>query len=295
MANTDVIEKRIDAAKAGELAISDHAGGLAFSDMGEVMEFSKLMAVAGTAVPKHLRGAPGTCLAVCVQALGWRMDPFAVANKSYSVNDRVAYEAQLIHAVVEQRAPIKGRIKGEYLGDGKTRQVRLWCVSAEDGDTIEYLSPEFDKITPKNSPLWKSDPDQQLWYYSARALARRHFPDVLLGVYAKDEIEDHAPMREVNPRPSLQERMEAANKPVEPEDESQDPDDAEIVPEDLTAMPQNGFPGDGDWDAGKAAFDDGVAYQDNPFISGTDADQNKADSWAGGWNAGHEASLENGT
>lgn len=199
---TDVvkrIEASVDKDAMAITEVSDNAGGLAFKDMGQVMEFSKLMAVSQQAVPNHLRGKPGACLAVAVQALNWRMEPFAVANKSYMVNDRIAYEAQLIQAVIEQRAPIKGRIKGSFSGEGAVRRCHMKCVSAEDGETIEYTSPNIGSITIKNSPLWKSDPDQQLWYYSARAMCRRHFPDVLLGVYEKDEI-DHAPkMRDVTP------------------------------------------------------------------------------------------------
>jgi hypothetical protein len=43
------------------------AGGIAFANMGEVMEFAKMMAVANIGVRKHLRGNSGACLAVCVQ------------------------------------------------------------------------------------------------------------------------------------------------------------------------------------------------------------------------------------
>lgn len=185
------IAARIDTDETKRLAVSDFAGGVAFADLGQVMEFGKLMAVSGVAVPKHLRGNPGACVAVCVQAIEWRMSPFAVANKSYSVSDRLAYEAQLIHAVILQRAPIRGRVKIEYRGDGDGRTCRVWAeLTDEPGEIVEYVSPPFGRITPKNSPLWKSDPDQQHFYYAVRAWCRRHFPDVLLGVYARDELED---------------------------------------------------------------------------------------------------------
>ena len=189
------IEGKIDKGIAGSLAINDSAGGLAFANVEQVMEFAKMMSVAQIAIPKHLRGNPGACLGVCIQAVEWRMSPFAVANKSYSVNDRLAYEAQLIQAVILQRAPIKGRLKVEYTGTGENRVCRVWAELREQdgGGIVEYVSPLFGRITPKNSPLWKTDPDQQLFYYSARSLARRHFPDVILGVYARDEIEDSRP------------------------------------------------------------------------------------------------------
>lgn len=116
------------------------------------------------------------------------MSPFAVANKSYSVNDRLAFEAQLINAVILRRAPIKGRFRISYTGDGGQRRCRVEATLT-DGDVVDYESPPIDKIPVKNSPLWKGDPDQQLFYYSSRAMCRRHFPDVLLGIYSPDEIE----------------------------------------------------------------------------------------------------------
>lgn len=187
------IEKRIagkiDPSVTNGLAVSDQAGGLAFANAGQVMEFAKLMAVSGVAVRKHLRNNPGVCAAICIQAIEWRMSPYAVANKSFVVNDQVAYEAQLIAAVILQRAPIKGRIKVAYEGQGDKRRCKVWAdLRDEPGEIVEYESPELGRITPKNSPLWKTDPDQQQYYYSVRALARRHFPDVILGVYADDEL-----------------------------------------------------------------------------------------------------------
>ncbi|HCE07494.1 MAG TPA: hypothetical protein DEQ40_02625 [Oxalobacteraceae bacterium] len=204
------IESKIDRTVAGAVIVSDNIGGIMFKDMAEVMEFSKLLAVAGAAVPKHLRGNVGACLAVTIQALEWRMSPIAVANKSYEVNDRIAYESQLIHAVVEARAPLKQRLRKKYSGEGPTLQCFVTGHFKGEVDPIEYESPKFSEIKTKNSPLWTSDPRQQLWYYSVRAWARANCPDVLLGIYAEDELEgrsgaDHA--RDVTPKPDVAKRL----------------------------------------------------------------------------------------
>lgn len=183
------IAERMDPAATGAVALSHPTGGLAFSNMGEAMNFAKLMAISQFAVPKHLRGNVGACMAITIQAVEWRMSPFAVANKSYLVNDRLAYESQLIQAVVLQRAPIKGRFGVQFIGDGDKRRCTVSAV-LQDGDTVSYTSPDIGKIPVKNSPLWKNDPDQQLFYFSGRNLCRRHFPDVLLGIYTPDELYD---------------------------------------------------------------------------------------------------------
>jgi hypothetical protein len=187
----DRIAAKIDQNIPVTMMVSDHAGGVRFSDFGQLMEFSKIMAASGIGVPKHLRGNVGACMRIAMQAIEWRMSPYAVADKSYFVNDKIAYEAQLFQAVILQRAPIKGRIKVEYTGLGSKRACRVWAVLNDGSEEIvEYQSPEFGAINPKNSPLWKNDPDQQLFYFSVRSLARRHFPDVVMGIYTKDELED---------------------------------------------------------------------------------------------------------
>ena len=181
------ISERMDPAAAGALVLSKETGGLGFTSMEGAMQFAKFMAISQFAIPKHLRGNPGACLAVTIQAVEWRMSPFAVANKSYLVNDRLAYESQLVQAVVLQRAPIVGRFIATFHGDGDKRQCTVVANLKEGGDRA-YTSPEIGKITIKNSPLWKNDPDQQLFYYSGRNLCRRFFPDVLLGIYTPDEL-----------------------------------------------------------------------------------------------------------
>lgn len=279
----DRISAKTDLTIAGATEVSSAVGGLAFKDMSQVMEFAKLMSLSRQAVPKHLRGEPGTCLAVSLQALNWRMDPFAVANKSYAVNDRVAYEAQLIQAVIEQRAPIKGRIKGTFEGEGPTRVCVLRVRSAEDGDEIEYRSPEFGKITTKNSPLWKSDPDQQLWYYSARAMCRRHFPDVLLGVYEKEELQHSPGIKDVTPNapsgPNLAQRLSG----------TPDPEDAEEVGPHWTDGFDTGeaYAGSEVWQEGERAHAEGTPRTDCPY----EDEPLKAADWLASWDTAQEAGV----
>ena len=182
------LAERINPA-AASLITTGKTGALAFGDASQLMEFSKMMAIAQVAIPKHLRGNPGACLAISIQASEWGMSPFAVANKSYSVNDRLAYEAQLINAVILKRAPIQGRFKIEYSGEGQRRKCKVSAVLS-DGERVEYESPAIGDIKTQNSPLWKSDPDQQLFYFASRSMCRRHFPDVLLGVYTPDELHE---------------------------------------------------------------------------------------------------------
>lgn len=200
------IEEKIDRTVAGATEISMEIGGIRFQSMMELFEMAKLMAVAEKAVPKHLRGNPGACLAVCIQALEWRMSPFSVANKSYEVNDRIAYEAQLIVGVVNARAPLKERLRYTYAGEGADMRCTVSGLIKGEAAPLEYTSPPLSSVK-KNSPLWSSDPQQQLGFYSARAWARRHCPETILGIYGEDELRDAEPMKDVTPKPDVGERL----------------------------------------------------------------------------------------
>lgn len=173
----------------GGTDITGGQGRAAFlpTSMGEAMEIAKLMA-GGNFVPKHLRGVPGDCLAVVMQAARWGMDPFAVGNKTYFVNDRMAYEAQLVNAVVNSSNVLAGRLKVEWFGEGNNLECEVTGFIKGDPDP-KTRRVKINTITTRNSPLWKQDPEQQLAYFAQRAWARLHAPEVLLGVYTPDEIE----------------------------------------------------------------------------------------------------------
>ena len=200
MTNTQVAT--VEPLRASQVAMTQTHGGAALlpRSFGEVMAFSEAMSRSQHAIPKHLRGNAGACMAVAMQALRWEMDPFAVAAKSYNVNDMIAYEAQLIAAVVHTRAPIARRPEYEFTGEGENLRCTVAC-EMQDGSRKVYESPRVGEIRTKNSPLWKADPQQQLGYYSIRSWARRYTPEVLLGVYAPDELDERGPdaAREVNP------------------------------------------------------------------------------------------------
>lgn len=207
------VVKQPEAIRASEVGMATGNGSkVAPQNLAEVVRFAEVMSNGGIALPQHLRGNAGTCMAVTLQALEWQMNPFAVAQKSYEVNGMIAYEAQLLAAVVNTRSGIKGRLKYKFEGEGD--DLTCTVTGNVDGDELEYTSPRKGNIRPQNSPLWKTDPQQQLGYYSARAWARRHTPEVLLGVYDREEAHEHQGAenaKDVTPKIPLSQRLEEAN------------------------------------------------------------------------------------
>lgn len=186
---TALIEGRIDRDVAGAMVPAPHGSmNLVPKDMAQAFEFAKLMAVSGECVRPVFRNNAGACLALAMQA--WRDggDPFAYANHAYIVNNQIAYEAKLVQAIVTTRAPLASRLRSTFTGEGTNRRCKVVGMLRGEPDPFEYESPAIKDIKVQNSPLWKNDPDQQLHYFAVRSWARRHVPEILVGIYSTDEI-----------------------------------------------------------------------------------------------------------
>jgi hypothetical protein len=173
---------------------------------GKMMRIAELMANSRVTVPKHLLGNTGDCMAIVMQAMRWDMDPFAVAGKTHVVNGTLGYEAQLVNAVVEASGAIRGHFHYGFRGDGAAAEVRVGAYLAGDADITwgEWLSAASVKV--KNSPLWATNPKQQLGYLQVKNFARLYCPGAILGVYTPEELaerepdDDGEPARERGPR-----------------------------------------------------------------------------------------------
>jgi hypothetical protein len=159
--------------------------------MGQLMKFAELMSRSAVTVPTHLVGKPSDCLAVALQAMRWGMDPFAVAQKTHVVSGRLGYEAQLVNAVVQSSGAIKGSFHYEYEGKDPNIACRVGAVLRGETEITwgEWLSAA--SVTTKNSPLWKTNPRQQMGYLQVKNWARLYAPGAILGVYSTDELAEN--------------------------------------------------------------------------------------------------------
>ena len=265
-----------------QVGIATGAGGssIAPQNLGEVVRFAEVMCRADLALPKHLRGYAGAWMAVGLQAWGWQMSPFAVASKSYSVNGQIAYEAQLIAAVVNTRSGIKGRLKYHYSGEGD--QLVCKVVGILDGEECEYETPPMGSINPKNSPLWKTDPKQQLGYYAARSWARRHCPEVILGVYDRDEAEQfRGPENAKDVTPTVMQRLQAQQQPQATSETREGFNQAHVTREMETLASDQGeaeFEENDDKPSAPPADDDAAASDSAPQAQDAAANPSAADT-----------------
>ncbi|EJC1903704.1 RecT family recombinase [Escherichia coli] len=202
--------------------------------MDRLVRFATLMADSKATVPQHLAGKPADCLAVTMQAAQWGMNPFAVAQKTHVVNGTLGYEAQLVNAVVSSSNLLSTRLNYRWDGDwskvnGKSDKspsltVTVSAVLKGEAEPRE-LTISMAQAGVRNSPLWEQDPRQQLAYLCVKRWARLHAPDVLLGVYTPDELQETTPRveRDITPPAATAQGMNSLinSKPEQKQEDRQ--------------------------------------------------------------------------
>lgn len=162
-------------------------GGFVIEGMQGAMNLAKAMASAKM-VPQHLQGSPGDCLMVIEQAMRWQMSPFAVAQATAIVRGKMCFEGKLVAAAIQTSGILEGRLRYDFEGSEENRKVI--CSGRIRGESKERTVEVTLESAKTNNEWWSKTPDQMLTYHSARVWARRHAPEVMLGVYSPDEFDE---------------------------------------------------------------------------------------------------------
>ena len=201
------------------------AGALLMNDtsMDKLERLAGLMASGRATVPQHLKGSAGDCFAIALQSMQWGMNPFTVAQKTHLINGTLGYEAQLVAAVINSSGIVMDRFNFEWFGDwdkivGRFKEVESKTKKDDNGHFKKYIGPDWKQADEqglgvkvwatlrretqprvltllmtqartRNSTLWTEDPKQQLAYLAQKRWARLYAPDVILGVYTPDEMQ----------------------------------------------------------------------------------------------------------
>lgn len=186
-----------------KLIVEDH-GPLSFmmdtAKFEHLQRLSKVMAYSSL-LPDHLRHEKGNaklpelpieviqsnCFRIVNQALRWQIDPFAMVDETYVVGGKLGYQGKLVAAVVNARAGLIGRLQARYSGTGDNRTVTISGQFAGE-DQLRTIDLRLGDAKTDNQ-MWRKDPDQKLWYSGVTKWARRHCPEIVLGVLTDDDLE----------------------------------------------------------------------------------------------------------
>lgn len=147
----------------------------------------------------------GNCFLVVNQSLRWGIDPFSAMAETYAVGGKLGFQGKLVAALINARAGLKKRLNYAFKGTGDDLTVTVsGTFEGEDEPRTVTLSVAQGKT---DNQMWKKDPEQKLIYSGATKWARRHCPEIMLGVLTDDDLDritiDSTALPSIPHKPSL--------------------------------------------------------------------------------------------
>lgn len=141
-------------------------------------------------VPAFLHNSPADCLRIIELAARIGVSPFMLADGAYFVSGKLALDGKTIAALINSSSYISGSLRYTYNGEGSERSLDVSGTIRGESEprVITVTLAQGMRDSGGARERWKNDPDQMLVYYGARVWARRHAPEIIMGLYTPDEL-----------------------------------------------------------------------------------------------------------
>lgn len=158
-------------------------------------ELAQRMATAlakSTIVPKEYQNNISNALIAVEMAARLHTSPMMVMQNLYVVNGRPAWSSQYIIAMINSSGKYRTELQFEMEGKGDGLSCYAW---AEDRSGHKVVGPKITMAMAKaegwanrNGSKWQTMPEVMIRYRAASFFGRMYCPDMIMGIYSRDEV-----------------------------------------------------------------------------------------------------------
>jgi len=145
-------------------------------------------------VPDAFRKNVAACFVGLQLAAELRISPFMLFQKLYIIRGKPAIESQLAIALANRAGVFTSPIEYHFEGEGENRKCTASAVLATSKKrveaTVSWKTVEAEGWANRDGSKWRTMPDLMFRYRSAMWLIRTYCPEIILGLHARDELED---------------------------------------------------------------------------------------------------------
>jgi hypothetical protein len=166
----------------------------------DVAKFEQLQRVAklfasSTLVPTHFQGKLGDTFIALHMAMRLGVEPIMFLQKCYVVSGKPAIEAQLAIALVNASSRFKDPLDWIFSGKVGDDSYTCTCIAKRTNGKELKMSLTLGEVKAngwwtKGNSFWPKMTDQMFRYRTAMLFSRVYCPEILLGLYSKEELED---------------------------------------------------------------------------------------------------------
>lgn len=185
----------LEVRKNGDVTLN---GGV-FSEI-EQFEAAQRMAKAlqqSNMVPATFKNDMGACLIALDMASRLRMNVLAVMQNMYVVHGKPAWSSQFVISGINQSGLFGSSLNFEFVGTQGTDSYGCYAWALDKhtkekikGTVITIKMAKDEGWYGKTGSKWKTMPEQMLRYRAASFFGRTYAPDITMGIYTKDEVEE---------------------------------------------------------------------------------------------------------
>lgn len=145
-------------------------------------------------VPTTYQKKPANCLIAMEMGVRLGISALMVMQNLDVVHGRPTWRGSFVAGLINGSRRFKGPLRYELSGSGEKMQCYAYAVDLEGniikGTTITMEMAKKEGWSTKNGSKWLTMPEQMIQYRAASYFGRVHCPDVLLGLYTAEEVED---------------------------------------------------------------------------------------------------------
>ena len=146
-------------------------------------------------VPSNFQGQSnlGNCVIALEMSRRMNMSVLAVMQGMYVIKGRPAWSSQFIVSAIN-KSNLFTRLQFETEGEGSSLRCRAWAFERSTGKKLMgiWITMEMaqkEGWISKEGSKWRTMADQMIRYRAATFFGRLYCPDILMGLYAPDEVE----------------------------------------------------------------------------------------------------------
>lgn len=191
-----VVEEKKEVAKQTTNKITDYSLGIFGTSDNFIMAMQMAKALAeSTIVPQIYQNNPSNCLIAIEQAQRMNISPLMVMQNLYPIQGRPSWSSKFLIASINASHKFDMELQYDETKDkdGKPYSCVAWTM--KNGRRVEGMEVNMQMAKDegwlgKNGSKWKTMPQLMLRYRAASFFSSLNCPELTMGIYTKEEIED---------------------------------------------------------------------------------------------------------
>ena len=195
--NTQLTEKKEQTAVQQTNKVTDYSLGIFGTSDNFIMAMQMAKALSeSTIVPQTYQKNPSNCLIAIEQAQRMNISPLMVMQNLYPIQGKPSWSSKFLIASINASRKFDMELQYDETKDkdGKPYSCVAWTM--KNGRRIEGMEVNMQMAKDegwrgKNGSKWKTMPQLMLRYRAASFFSSLNCPELTMGIYTKEEIEDN--------------------------------------------------------------------------------------------------------